>query len=88
MLKRDRIRQKQGDTGRTRRTEREVLMKVSTFFNTPTLLIITNIDGNLYSRICGTGYSGIVACFIMKIEHENLQRNNEKNNTLEPLPDP
>ncbi len=28
-----------------------------------------------------------IACFKMKIEHENLHRNNEKNNALEPLPD-
>jgi hypothetical protein len=31
--------------------------------------------------------SGIVACFKMKIEHEKIRRNNEKNNALEPLPD-
>jgi len=62
-------------------------MQVSAFFNTQILLIINYIDGTLYSGISGTGCSGIVACFKMKIEHEKLHRNNEKNNALEPLPD-
>jgi hypothetical protein len=79
MLKRDKKRRKQGNTSRTTRTEGKVLMQVSAFFNTQKLIIIKDIDG--------TPYSGSVACFKMKIEHENLHRNNEKNNALEPLPD-
>ena len=67
-------------------TEGKVLTKVSTFFDIPMWLIIIAIDGTLYSEISGTVCSEIVACFKMKIEHENLHRNNEKNNALEPLP--
>ncbi len=62
-------------------------MRVSAFFNTPKLIIINDIDSALYFGISGRLYSEIVACFKMKIELENLHRNNEKNNPLDPLPD-
>jgi hypothetical protein len=62
-------------------------MQVSAFFNAPMLLVITDIDSTLYSRITDPDSFEIVACFKLKIEHENLHRNNEKNNDLEPLPD-
>jgi hypothetical protein len=79
MLKRDRKKRKLGNTGRTRRTKRKVLMKVSAFFYIHMLHIINDIYGTLGSEI--------VAGFKMKTEHENLHRNNEKNSTLKPLPD-
>ena len=87
MLKRDKKRRTQGNTSRTTRTEGKVLMKVSAFFSTQKLIIIKDIDGILYSRITDPDSFEIVACFKLKIEHENLHRNNEKNNPLEPLPD-
>lgn len=82
MLKRDKKRQNRGNTDRIRRTERKVLMKVSAFFDAKKLLIINDIYGTLRSGICGAGSSEILACFKMKIEHENMHRNNENNNPL------
>ena len=54
-------------------------MRVSAYFIAPMLLVITDIGGTLYS--------GIVACFKMKIEHENLHRNTPKNYLLYPASD-
>jgi len=62
-------------------------MQVSAFFNAPMLLIITYIDGKLYSGISGTIYFRLVACFKVKIEHENLHRNNKKTPLRNPTAD-
>ena len=87
MLKRDRIRQKQDNTGQTRRTEREVLMKVSAFFNTLKLLTIKEIAPIQYSKIKRPNSTQTVACFKMKNEHENLHRNHANNGPLNPAAD-
>ena len=62
-------------------------MQVSTFFNAPMLLVITYIDSPPYSVNSGVIYSGLVACFKMEIEHENLHRNTTKNHLLLPAAD-
>ena len=78
MLKRNLIRRNQGDTTRETMIEGKVLAKVSAFFSIPKWLIITRIAGKLYSGISNKVSSGIVACFKLKIKHENLHRNNPK----------
>jgi hypothetical protein len=83
MLRRNRIKRKQGSTSWTSRTEEKVLTKVSAFFYIPIWLLITVIDGTLYSGISGTVCSRIVACFKMEIEHEDLHRNYENNDILQ-----
>ena len=61
-------------------------MQVSAFFNAPMLLIITYIESMLYSGINDIIYSGLVACFMVRIEHENLYRNNGKSPLRSPMP--
>ncbi len=82
MQKKDRIKRKRGNTSRTIRIEGEVLTRVSAFFDIPMWLIITEIDDTLYPGTSGIVYSGTVACFKMKIEHENLHRNKANNVVL------
>jgi len=84
MLKRNRIKWKQGNKSRTTRTEGKALTRVSAFFDILKLIIVNEIHGALYSGISGTECSGIVACFKMKTEHKNLHRNKANNMVLHP----
>ena len=79
--------QNQGDKTLKTDTNEKALTIVGAFFSGANLLTITGLVYSMQLMISMTVYFRIIACFKLKIEHENLHRNNEKNNALEPLPD-
>ena len=87
MLKRNSKSQKQGSVNQINRTDGKVLTRVSAFFNTLKLLIITEIASMLHSETKRTNISEAVACFKTKNKHENIHRNTAKNVTLYPASD-
>jgi len=78
---------KQGNTTWLTWTEEKALTMVGAFFVVAKRLNIKGITGTLYPVISGTVCSGIVTCFIPKIEHKNLHRNTPNINLLYPAAD-